>query len=102
MNTVNIANVGELKGLLAASRSMGMTVVILKIPVRLFVIDPRYQTPNRTERDLNYLIRNWDERKLLPLIGVPHDEEGLMYIVDGSVATRQVNTSTQNGMSLWM
>ena len=83
MSTVNIANVGELKGLLAASRSMGMTVVILKIPVRLFAIDPRYQTSNRTERDLNYLIRNWDERKLLPLIGVPHDEEGLMYIVDG-------------------
>ena len=52
MSTVNIANVGELKGLLAASRSMGMTVVILKIPVRLFAIDPRYQTPNRTERDL--------------------------------------------------
>lgn len=49
MSTVNIANVGELKGLLAASRSMGMTVVILKIPVRLFAIDPRYQTPNRTE-----------------------------------------------------
>lgn len=47
MNTVNIANVGELKGLLAASRSMGMTVVILKIPVRLFAIDPAISDPEQ-------------------------------------------------------
>ncbi len=57
--------------------------VIIKVPVEIMEIDPRYQTDARTERDLHYLTRNWDERKLLPLIGVPHWEEGKIYIVDG-------------------
>lgn len=88
MNKTNVtsidkANVGELKGLLTAPRMSGKRRAILDIPVSLFKIDSAYQTENRTERDLRYLINNWDEVKLQPLLGVPHDEEGLIYIVDG-------------------
>ena len=57
--------------------------VIINVPVEIMEIDTRYQTDARTERDLRYLTQNWDERKLLPLIGVPHWEEGKIYIVDG-------------------
>lgn len=80
---INMNEVGELKGLLANAREMGLPVAIIRIPVRLFAIDPMYQTPNRTERDLRYLVSNFDERKLLPVTGVPHDEEGKIYLVDG-------------------
>ena len=76
-------NVGELKGLLSASRAQGLKVAIIKIPVRLFAIDTAYQTEERTKRSLNYLINNYSEEKLLPVIGVPHDEEGKVYLVDG-------------------
>ena len=75
--------IGELKGLLASARQSGRTRVIVDIPVRLFAIDTAYQTPNRTERDLDYLVKGWDEAKLMPVIGVPHDEEGKVYLVDG-------------------
>ena len=80
---INTNEVGELKGLLASAREQGLPVAIIKIPVRLFAIDSAYQTPNRTERDLRYLVNNFDERKLLPVTGVPHDEEGKIYLVDG-------------------
>lgn len=80
---INKGDKGELKGLLAAARMMGLKRVIISIPVRLFAIDITYQTLVRTERELGYLVNKWDERKLLPLMIVPHDEEGLFYIVDG-------------------
>lgn len=76
-------NVGELKGLLSAPRAQGLKVAIVKIPVRLFAIDTAYQTEERTKRNLSYLINNYSEEKLLPVIGVPHDEEGKVYLVDG-------------------
>ena len=79
----NNADIGELKGLLASARSQNLPVAIIRIPVRLFAIDPMYQTPNRTERDMRYLVNNFDDRKLLPVTGVPHDEEGKIYLVDG-------------------
>ena len=84
-NVINIdtKDIGELKGLLASARLTGQRRAILSIPVRLFAIDAAYQVQIRTQRDMNYLINNWDETKLMPLIGVPHDEEGKMYIVDG-------------------
>lgn len=81
MNTKG--DIGELRGLLALARSQGLKRVIIKIPVRLFAIDPAYQTDIRTRRELGYLVNNWDERKLLPLLVVPHDEEGKFYVVDG-------------------
>lgn len=82
-NEKNRGDIGELRGLLASARQMGLKKVILSIPVRLFAIDTAYQTDARTDRDLGYLVNNWDERKLLTLIVVPHDEEGLFYVVDG-------------------
>lgn len=83
LNTTNAGNIGELRGLLASARAQGLSVAIVKIPIRLFAIDSGYQTPIRTEREMNYLINNFDDRKLLPVTGVPHDEEGLIYLVDG-------------------
>lgn len=76
-------SVGKLEGLTKMYRDAGMNVAIIRIPVELLEIDTRYQIDERTERDLNYLVNNWDERKLLPLVGVPHWKEGKVYIVDG-------------------
>lgn len=69
--------------IMKAAQKKGMRRVIDFVPVHKLAIDESYQTPNRTERDLNYLIANWDERKLLPLVVVFHEEEGKFYIVDG-------------------
>lgn len=74
---------GMLEGLTKMYRDAGYTVAIIPIPVELMEIDTRYQTEARTERDLRYLTNNWNENKLLPLIGVPHWEEGKVYLVDG-------------------
>ena len=81
--TYNSNDIGELRGLLASARSQGLKVAIIKIPVRLFAIDEKYQTSIRTNRSLKYLIDNFDDAKLLPVTGVPHDEEGKIYLVDG-------------------
>lgn len=79
----NASEIGELKGLLAPARDQGLTVAIVKLPRKLFAIDTAYQTEERTERDLHYLIKDFKKEKLLPVIGVPHDEEGKVYLVDG-------------------
>lgn len=79
----NVGNVSELKGLLKAAVDAHMTAVIVRIPVELLEIDEEYQIPERTARSLNYLINNWDDNKLLPLSGVPHWEEGKIYLFDG-------------------
>lgn len=98
---INVSNVSELRGLLSAARSTGEPVAIIKIPARLMAIDKRYQTELRTERDLGYLINNWDERKLLPLTVVPHDEEGLVYITDGQEDGKQVSLLTLKNMNIF-
>ena len=72
-----------LQGLTKMYRDAGYKVAIVEIPVDILEIDTRYQTEARTERDLRYLTNGWDENKLLPLIGVPHWEEGKVYLVDG-------------------
>lgn len=72
-----------LQGLTKMYRDAGYKVAIVEIPVEILEIDTRYQTEARTERDLRYLTNGWDENKLLPLIGVPHWEEGKVYLVDG-------------------
>lgn len=72
-----------LEGLTKMYRDAGYTVAIISIPVEILEIDTRYQTEERTDRDLRYLTANWNENKLLPLIGVPHWEEGKVYLVDG-------------------
>ena len=76
-------SVDKLEGLTKLYTDQGKKRAIISIPVDLMEIDSRYQTDERTERDLDYLVKKWDERKLMPLIGVPHWEEGKIYIVDG-------------------
>ena len=76
-------SVDKLEGLTKAYTDMHEDIAIIRIPVELMEVDSRYQTDERTERDLKYLTNNWDERKLMPLLGVPHWEEGKVYIVDG-------------------
>lgn len=83
INATNANDIGELKGLLASARSQGLTVAIVKLPRKFFAIDQAYQTKERTERSLNYLVNDFRREKLLPLTGVPHDEEGKVYLVDG-------------------
>lgn len=79
----NKGDKGLLKGLTKMYRDAKYSVAIIPIPVELLEIDTRYQTEVRTDRSLMYLVNNWDENKLLPLIGVPHWEEGKVYLVDG-------------------
>ena len=76
-------SVDKLEGLTKAYTDIHEDIAIIRIPVELMEVDSRYQTDERTERDLKYLTNNWDERKLMPLLGVPHWEEGKVYIVDG-------------------
>lgn len=76
-------NIGELRGLLATAKANGQNVAIIKVPVYMMAIDESYQTVDRTARKLNYLTNRWDERKIGVLTVVPHEEEGLCYIVDG-------------------
>lgn len=56
---------------------------LYEVPVDLLTIDPLYQTDERTQRSLKKLIDNWDENKLEPITVVPHEEEGMFYIVNG-------------------
>lgn len=79
----NEGNVGELKGLLKSAVDARLNATIIKVPVELFDIDENYQIPERTARSLNYLVNHWDDNKLLPLAGVPHFEEGKIYLFDG-------------------
>lgn len=74
---------GLLKGITKMYTDAGCKVCIVNVPVELLEIDTSYQTDVRTERDLQYLTDNWDENKLLPLVGIPHWEEGKVYLVDG-------------------
>lgn len=82
-NVVTEKNIGELRGLLATAKANGQNVAIIKIPVYMMAIDESYQTVDRTARKLNYLTSRWDERKIGVLTVVPHEDEGLCYIVDG-------------------
>lgn len=89
------ADIGELKGILAAAKASGMNKVTVYIPARLLAIDTSYQTPNRTERDLRQLVDNWSDFKCQPLMGTPHYETGLVVIMDGygrTVASHMVDS----------
>lgn len=83
MTEISAKNIGELKGLLATAKANGQNVAIIKVPVYMMAIDESYQTVDRTARKLNYLTSRWDERKIGVLTVVPHEDEGLCYIVDG-------------------
>lgn len=52
------------------------------VPLSCCFIDSRYQGM-RTHKHLNRLKNKWDERKLTPIILVPHPEEYRFAVVDG-------------------
>lgn len=79
----NKGNVGKLEGMLKEAVDGKKNAVIVNIPVDMLEIDESYQTEERTARSLSYLVANWDDNKLLPLAGVPHWEEGKVYLFDG-------------------
>lgn len=81
-NKVN-GNASMLIGLTAEARRAGKRTALISVPVEMMDIDTRYQIEERTERGLMYLVNNWNEDKLQPVIGVPHWEEGKVYLVDG-------------------
>ena len=96
-------SVDKLEGLTKMYRDMGKAIAIIDIPVELMEIDSRYQTDERTARDLRYLTESWDERKLMSLIGVPHWEEDKIYIVDGYgrwIASQIVNKKKYKDLSV--
>lgn len=83
INAINANDIEELRELLAPAREKGLIVTIVEVPRKLFAIDSTYQTEERTGRDLGYLVNDFKRVKLLPVTGVPHDEEGKIYLVDG-------------------
>lgn len=52
------------------------------VPLSCCFVDSRYQGM-RTHKHLNRLKNKWDERKLTPIILVPHPEESRFAVVDG-------------------
>lgn len=52
------------------------------VPLTLCYVDERYQGM-RSHKNIKRLENNWDERKLSPIILVPHPEEHRFAIVDG-------------------
>lgn len=57
------------------------------VPLSCCFVDERYQGM-RTHKRLNRLRSKWDERKLTPIILVPHPEEYRFAIVDGQGRSR--------------
>lgn len=55
------SDIGEIKGILKAAIASGKSKVIVSVPVKLLAIDTSYQIPERTERSLKKLIKNWDD-----------------------------------------
>ena len=47
---------------------VGMDMIIIKIPINLLTVDETYQTEDRTERSINYLVNNFDRNKLMPIL----------------------------------
>lgn len=76
-------SVDLLTGVLSEARKNGASVAMVNIPVRLLAIDTNYQVPDRTDRDVTYLINNWEDIQLMPLQGVPHWEEGVIAVTNG-------------------
>lgn len=75
-------NVGEIRAI-KREHIKGGPVVIANIPARLMSFDTRYQIPERVNRSKVKLIQNFDIRKMCPLVGVIHEDEGYVAILDG-------------------
>lgn len=92
-------DISKLEGILSEAIGYGKTKVLIKIPVELLAIDTAYQTPERTERSLSKLINKWNDIKLMPLLGVPHFEDGYIVLMDGygrTVASQKLDPRSSN------
>lgn len=66
----------------STNKSRKNTIGIVAIDLSLLFVDTRYQGL-RAHKHIDRLIKNWDERKLSPIIVVPHPEECRFAVVDG-------------------
>ena len=66
----------------STNKSRKKCIGIVAIDLSLLYVDPRYQGL-RTHKRIKKLISNWDERKLSPIVVVPHQEEYRFAVVDG-------------------
>lgn len=66
----------------STNKSRKKSIGIVAIDLSLLFVDARYQGL-RTHKHINRLINKWDERKLSPIIVVPHPEEFRFAVVDG-------------------
>lgn len=58
-----------------------------RIPLSLLFIDKRYQREHK-ESGVKKLYKNWDVRKLAPILVVPHPEDYLFSVIDGNNRTK--------------
>ncbi len=63
-------------------KSKRQRIGIVAIDLSLLYVDERYQGLRKHKR-IKKLIANWDERKLSPVVVVPHPEECRFAVVDG-------------------
>ena len=76
--------VANIKPLMTTGKGKNQRVITgsAVVPLSLCFVDSRYQGM-RTHKHLNRLKNKWDERKLTPIILVPHPEEYRFAVVDG-------------------
>lgn len=76
--------VANIKPLMSVGKGKNQRVITgsAVVPLSLCFVDSRYQGM-RTHKHLNRLKNKWDERKLTPIILVPHPEEYRFAVVDG-------------------
>lgn len=76
--------VANIKPLMTAGKGKNQRAITgsAVVPLSCCFVDSRYQGM-RTHKHLNRLKNKWDERKLTPIILVPHPEEYRFAVVDG-------------------
>ena len=76
--------VANIKPLMTVGKGKNQRVITgsAVVPLSRCFVDSRYQGM-RTHKHLNRLKNKWDERKLTPIILVPHPEEYRFAVVDG-------------------
>ncbi len=76
--------VANIKPLMTVGKGKNQRVITgsAVVPLSRCFVDSRYQGM-RTHKHLNRLRNKWDERKLTPIILVPHPEEYRFAVVDG-------------------
>ncbi len=76
--------IATIKPLMTSGKGKNIKVITgsTVVPLSCCFVDSRYQGM-RTHKHLNRLKNKWDERKLTPIILVPHPEEYRFAVVDG-------------------